>query len=127
MITIKKSSTADTRTRDYSKVTKEQLLNSSLQHISDVRRALGFFADLLLKASAEHDWTKIKQLNWFYDDFITGFKQTGWWDNHRKAERHHLGQLDGVRDDVNLVDVIEYICDCVMAGKARAGEVYEIK
>jgi hypothetical protein len=29
--------------------------------------------------------------------------------------------------DINLVDVIEMVVDCVMAGMARSGEVYDIK
>lgn len=126
MIKIKKSPTADTRTCDFSKVTKEQLLKSSEQHISDVRQALDFFREALNEAWRRHDFTKLDQIDQFHSDFITGFKQTAWWDNHRKQERHHLGQADGVREDVNLIDVLEYIADCVMAGMARSGSVHEI-
>jgi hypothetical protein len=57
---------------------------------------------------------------------VTGFKQTGWWDNHRKIHRHHLAQEDGIPADVNLLDVLEYIADCVMAGMARSGSVYDL-
>ena len=39
MISIQQSQTADTRTCDYANVTKETLLASSKQHISDVRLA----------------------------------------------------------------------------------------
>lgn len=127
MITIRKSPTADTRTCDFSKVTKGQLLRSSRQHIEDVRQALRYFAMRLNRAAKVHDFTKRSQIDQFHADFVTGFKSTIWWDNHRKQERHHLGQADGVREDVNLIDVLEYICDCVMAGKARSGAVYEIK
>jgi len=127
MITIKKSPTADTRTCDVSKVSKMDLLNSSTQHIYDVVQALGFFDQMLHHAAKVHDWDKIKEIDWFHRDFITGFKETGWWDNHRKIHRHHLAQEDGVPKDVNLVDLIEYICDCVMAGMARSGSVSEIK
>jgi hypothetical protein len=31
---------------------------------------------------------------------------------------------DGVPADVNLIDVLDYIADCVMAGMARSGSVY---
>ncbi len=34
---------------------------------------------------------------------------------------------DGVRDDVNLIDVLDFIADCVMAGMARSGSVYPLK
>jgi hypothetical protein len=35
-------------------------------------------------------------------------------------------QPDGVPEDVNLVDVLDLITDCVMAGIARSGSVYQI-
>lgn len=127
MITIKKSPTADTRTCDFANTPKEVLLASSHQHIRDVNAGLFFFMERLHAAMELHDWDKIDQIDWFHQDFITGFKQTGWWDNHRKIHRHHLAQEDGVPKDVNLIDIIEYITDCVMAGTARSGTVTEIK
>jgi len=127
MILIKKSETADTRTCDYSKVSKKQLLRSSVQHIGDVRDAIDFFANALFAAQEAHDEDKILQINAFHADFLTGFKQTEWWDNHRKITRHHLLQDDGVPENVNLIDVLEMIADCVMAGMARSGSVYPLE
>lgn len=127
MITVEKSPTADTRTCDVSKVEKQQLLESSRQHIADVGAALGFFAAKLTEAASVHDYDKLTDIDWFFEDFKTKFEQTGWWDNHRKIHRHHLGQDDGVPDNVNLLDVLEYIADCVMAGMARSGEVYPLE
>lgn len=129
MIEIQKSKTADTRTCDFANTTKETLLASSRQHIGDIAKGLEFFSQYLQKAAGEHDWDKISPegLQWFHADFVTGFKQTGWWDNHRKIHRHHLDKPDGVPDDVNLLDVLEHIADCVMAGMGRSGSVYELK
>lgn len=129
MIHIQKSATADTRTCDVSKVTKQQLLESSLQHIKDVNHALEFFIRNLSAAALNHDFDKISPdgIDWFHRDFITGFKETGWWDNHRAINRHHLQQDDGVPQDVNLIDVLEYIADCVMAGMGRSGSVYNLE
>lgn len=127
MITIKTSPTADTRTCDVSAVDKKTLLNSSRQHILDVGKALAFFSSKLIEAASEHDYDKLTEIDWFYSDFKTKFQETGWWDNHRKIHRHHLGQEDGVPEDVNLLDLLEYISDCVMAGMARCGSVYKIE
>jgi hypothetical protein len=127
MIEIEKSQTADTRTCDFANVTKKTLLNSSVQHISDVRRGLAFFASAVETAATNHDTDKITDIDSFHADFITGFKQTGWWDRHRQLNRHHLNMADGIRDDVNLIDVLDHIADCVMAGMARSGSVYDIK
>lgn len=126
MIHIKKSPTADTRTCDFTKVSKETLLESSVQHIHDVRQALGLFSRLLYDAANNHDTDKITDIGSFHADFLTGFKQTAWWDRHRKINRHHLNLDDGIPADVNLIDVLDYIADCVMAGMARNGSVYDL-
>lgn len=126
MIHIRKSATADTRTCDFANTTKETLLKSSYQHIDDVQRGLQFFIDYLDNAAERHDYDKLTTIDWFHKDFVTGFKETGWWDNHRRIHRHHLSQADGIPTDVNLLDVLEYIADCVMAGMARSGSVYDL-
>jgi protein tyrosine phosphatase len=126
MIKIQKSKTADTRSCDFSQVTEMQLLASSLQHINDVNLGMEFMKDLLSEAAERHDYDKLTGIKQFHADFITGFKQTGWWDNHRKVNRHHLLQEDGIPADVNLVDVLDMIVDCVMAGMGRTGTVYPL-
>jgi protein tyrosine phosphatase len=127
MIHIQKSKTADTRSCDFSNVTKKQLLESSHQHIDDVSKGFAYIKGLIDGAANRHDYDKITKIDWFHDDFITGFKQTGWWDRHRKIARHHLLQEDGVPENVNLVDVLDMIVDCVMAGMGRTGTVYPLE
>jgi hypothetical protein len=126
MITIGKSETADTRTCDFANVSRETLRASSVQHIGDVRLALGHFAQMLHRAAAMHDVDKLTDLDSFHADFITGFASSGWWDRHRTLNRHHLTNEDGVPADVNLIDVLDFIADCVMAGMARSGSVYPL-
>lgn len=127
MIEIKKSSTADTRTCDWSKVSVDQLYNSSVQHIDDVDKALKFFREQLFFAAQHHDRTKLSDINGFHRDFQTGFKTQEWFEMHKREERHHINYPEGLRDDVNLIDVLEHIADCVMAGMGRSGSVYELK
>ena len=127
MIKIHKSETADTRTCDFTKVTKQTLRDASLSHIRDVYMGLRHFQELLEERAKLHDWDKLENLDGFHSDFTGGFKSTVWWDEHRKINRHHIDKEDGVREDVNLVDVIEHIVDCVMAGMGRSGSVYELK
>lgn len=127
MIEIPRSPTADTRTCDVSKVDKETLYRSSHQHILDVRRGLLFFRYLLEDAAARHDFDKLSDIDTFHADFKTKFATTEWWDRHRKLNRHHLLQADGVPADVNLIDVLDLIADCTMAGMARAGSVYPLE
>jgi hypothetical protein len=125
MISIKNSSSADSRTAK-GLVTQEELLNASRQHIGDVQAALAWFAGKLKEAGDSHDYTKIKDIGEFYSDFINlsteEFKQGKWFGKHL-AERHHLN--DRCPEDVNLIDVLERIADIVMAGMGRSGNVYD--
>ena len=123
MIKVKHSPTADTRTCDFANVSKETLLASSIEHIRDVHAALEYFSRALVRAAKAHDTDKLSDIDGFHADFVTGFQQTGWWERHRKLNRHHLNHADGVPWDVNLIDVLDYIADCVMAGMARSGTV----
>lgn len=127
MIKVSKSPTADTRTCDFASTPKNILLSSSLIHIRDVSRALAFFSAKITESAGVHDYDKLSDIDWFHRDFVTGFKETGWWDNHRRIHRHHLDKPDGVPQDVNLIDMLEHIADCVMDGMARSGSVYELK
>ena len=124
MIEIKKSQNADTRTCDWSKVTENELLDSSQRHIMDVNKGMAFFSSKCIEAGLSHDHTKISHIKEFHGDFKNGFKEghTSWWEIHQKEERHHLKNPEFVQDDVNLIDILEMITDGVMAGLARSGE-----
>lgn len=125
-IRIEKSPTADTMLCDFPNVNQGTLFTSSVQHIADVRNGLRFFCKKIADAAMVHDHDKLTDIEGFHRDFVTGFTQTTWWDNHRKVNRHHLLQADGVPADVNLIDVLDMIADCVMAGMARSGSVYPL-
>ena len=123
-IVVEPSPTADTRTADHV-VSLDELRKSTEMHIGDVKRGMFYLASLLREAGENHDWTKLRYLPSFYAQFSeaqkTGLWGNGWYDKiHVKRERHHLE--DGCHEDVNLIDVLEHIVDCVMAGMARKGE-----
>jgi hypothetical protein len=124
VIRINKSPTADSRSCDFASVSKDTLLASSKEHIADVRAGLSFFRLLLLVASEGHDYDKLTDIDGFHANFVTGFKERDWLDRHYKLNRHHLQDPAGVPADVNLIDILDMISDCVMAGMARTGEVY---
>lgn len=123
---INPSPTADTRSCDFTNVSRSELIKSSVWHIADVRRGLRYMVKLLMDIGRVHDIDKIDDIAQFHNDFVGGFKSTKWWDAHRAKTRHHLQTADGVPDDVNLLDVLECVVDCVMAGKARTGNVTPI-
>lgn len=121
MITIGKSPTADSRTCDYTKVTKEQLLASSIQHIDDIRQGFEFFIEMMKAQAERHDKSKITHIDDFHRNFLTGFKETDWWELHQDVERHHFANPKYIPEDINLIDIIDQIIDGVMAGMARSG------
>jgi hypothetical protein len=124
MITIQKSPTADDTPK--SSITREVLLKSSIKHIVDVGNALAFFSAMLTEAADAHDLDKLTEIDTFHAEFIAKSENKPWWDKHRRIHRHHLSSPDGVPEDVNLVDCLEYVADCVMSGMARKGSVYGV-
>ncbi len=125
MIEVTHNPIADTRTCDYTEVTKEELEAASVGHIREVYMGLRHFQELLEERARLHDWDKVSEegLEHFFSDFQTGFKETGWYKKHLEETRHHPTIEGGLRDDINLIDVLEQIVDSVMAGLARIGEV----
>lgn len=133
-IYVEKSNNNDTRTCDHMPSQKE-LLNLSEIHIQDVSHGMDFIAHQISSAGRNHDFTKITHTKQQWEDFKTvydsnnkiNFCDLKWCNHHNISERHHLN--DFVPEDVNLIDVIEMIVDCVMAGKARSndGIIYPIE
>ena len=122
-IHIRKSPTADTRTCDCTKVSKDVLFASSKRHINDVTTGMEFLASKLRGRAAFHDYDKLDDIDGFHANFQSNFEKKGWLDRHYTRSRHHLQAEQGVPANVDLLDVIECVVDCVMAGLARSGEV----
>ena len=128
MIDIMLNPNADTRTAPEIP-SEEALMAATDEHISHVQQALSIFANLLERSGEIHDFTKKAYSEEFYNELTTlkpgdEFKNGKWYKLHISRERHHL--LSKAPDDVNLVDVLEYISDGVVAGYARSGSVYDI-
>lgn len=123
------SKSCDTRSAEH-KVTKNELFFNSNQHIRDVQMAIHWMKSELQKAAEKHDWTKLKYIDEFFNNFkfiqdknIGEFKKMNWFQNYHLKERHHLN--DRCPDDVNLFDVLERIADITMAAMARTGKIYD--
>ena len=128
MIDIMLNPNADSRTA-LELASEESLMVATDEHISHVQQALAVFATMCQRAGYNHDFTKKAYSEEFYNELATlkpgdEFKNGKWYKLHISRERHHL--LSKAPDDVNLVDVLEYISDGVVAGYARSGSVYDI-
>lgn len=121
MITIKKNPTADSRCCDAKNVSKETLIKSTELHKLDVKRVLNWLTNKIDWRAKEHDDHKLQTMDAFHQAFTGGFIDETWWNEHKK-ERHHLPEN---LEDVNLIDVLEHISDCVVAGMARTGKVWQ--
>jgi len=119
VIIIVKSPTADSRTCDAASVSIEKLIDSTISHKFDVANAMQKFSSMIQRAASTHDNHKLETMDCFYKAFIGKFTDETWWNEHKK-ERHHL---PADLDDMNLIDILEHISDCVAAGMARTGKV----
>ena len=133
MIKIPRNTLGDTRTAERIPTIRE-FFDSNDQHIKDVRELMEDLAGRIRCRASEHDWTKRVEpyRSMFYQDMVRTmtsdfeFTSGDWAKQHYEMrERHHLNRC--VPDAVNLIDVIEMICDCVAAGLARSGEVRAIE
>lgn len=121
---VKKSPNADSRTMN-PEADKEELSRSTESHISDVDNGLKFIADELVARGTSHDHTKTRNMDEFYAALKSGhIKDTSWYQKHITEERHHL--KSHVPEDVNIIDVIEHLVDCTMAGLTRSGTIYDV-
>jgi hypothetical protein len=125
-IEIHKNPNGDTRTAPKG-ITFKQFQEANDSHMVDVKNVMLRISERLGSAANMHDHTKKSAEGQFYKDFVstindgTDFVSGTWYQHHVNTERHHL--LSRCPEDVNLLDVIEMIVDCVCAGKTRSGEV----
>ena len=130
MVTIYKNPNGDTRTAPKN-VSFEKFQEANDMHREDVNQVMYELSQMIDKRGENHDCTKKSQERMFYKNFLstmnegTDFVNDEWYQLHIKAERHHL--LSYCPDDVNLIDVLEMISDCVCAGMARSGEIRDLE
>ena len=132
-VKIKTNKLGDTRTATHvPSIIEFERANRS--HSEDVNHLMKAVASEIRDRGTIHDYTKLSEpeKSLFYrelcstiegkmDNFIKG----EWYPLHCVYERHHLNIH--CPDDVNLIDVIEMLCDCVCAGMARSGEVRPVE
>ena len=101
-------------------------------HRSDVRKVMVCIADMIKEAGKNHGWTKTGEYEiQFFRDFKAAlegkqeFIDGTWWPMHVTIEKHHL--LSYCPDDVNIIDVLEMIVDCTLAGLTRSGTVRPVE
>lgn len=129
-IVIHKNPNGDTRTAPKG-IAFEQFQEANNSHRDDVNKVISVLSLMLSENGVKHDWTKKSEERMFYRDFLAAMNEGAdfvsgeWYQLHVNTERHHL--LSRCPEDVNLLDVIEMIVDCVCDGKTRSGEVRDLE
>ena len=128
-IKIIRNPNADSRTA-IDNITQKELHEASISHINDVKNVLTFLANILKENGKKHDWTKIAFENEFFKDFKelkagNEFIKGTWYQRHITEEKHH--PFNNCHEDINLLDIIETIVDCVCSGKTRSGHIDNIE
>ncbi len=124
-IIIGNTQNADSRTAN-EKLSKETLEKATNIHREEVFKLMNWLSDKILARGVRHDYTKSMYFDEFADEVLKPhtddeFKNAQWYQKHIFEERHHLNANCPI--DVNLIDVLEMICDCVSAGKGRSGKI----
>ena len=114
-IKIKRETLGDTRVATRVP-TFPEFDNANNLHRSDVRNMMNWIAEAICDRGSSHDRMKLFEpgRSMFYRELCAAIEG-----------RHHLNSH--CPDDVNLIDVIEMICDCVCAGMARSGAVRPVE
>lgn len=130
VIDVAENNLGDTRTAKR-KPSFDEFRAANGSHMTDVEDVMLEIAKLIRKAGLEHDYTKKFYEPEFYADFckvLDGstekFTDMEWYQTHIREERHHINSR--CPDDVDLIDIIEYIVDCCCAGKTRSGYISPI-
>ena len=131
-VKIKRNTDGDTRVAK-KMPTISEFDASNRSHRVDVRELADRFCGILKCSVMDHDWTKVKEpyRSMLYRNMESVIERgedffDGEWSrlHYNELERHHLKRH--CPEDVDLFDVIEMMCDCVAAGMARSGEVYDL-
>ena len=132
MIKVKKHTEGDTRVAK-EVPTFDKFWQANIDHVDDVKGLAREFSEELKNRVGNHDWTKKQEpyRSMFYRDLCAVIEGRmnffdGEWSklHYYELERHHLKRH--CPDDVTMFDVIEMLCDCVAAGMARSGDVYDV-
>lgn len=129
-IKIKKDAHGDSRHAPKD-TTFEQFHEANLSHIKDVQSVMARLSAMLGCQGKIHDWTKIRYEKEFWADFQNAllnnadFVNATWYQRHVHTEKHHPTSY--CHDDVDLLDILEMVVDCVCAGKARSGEARQLE
>ena len=130
--TIKRNTNGDSRVAK-SSPTISEFTDAVILHRNDVKQMMNNVAEAISMQALDHDWSKVKEpyRSMFYRDLCNTIEgkmefMDGEWSrlHYNELERHHLTKRHP--EDVNLIDVIEMVCDCVCAGMARSGDVYDV-
>jgi len=118
-----------------------EVLCDTILHIGEVQEALEVIAGELRQRGLAHDRTKLQELE--FDTFVETrpkFRKANYGtpeyqecvelarpavDHHYQNNRHHTGFHENGVNDMNLIDVIEMVCDWKAAARRSPDKTLE--
>lgn len=125
MIGITRNPDSDTRTASRY-VTFDKFQRANRLHREEVKSVIQELGDKLIDIGVEHDYTKLQYEEEYFRDFKdtlengSDFTKGEWYQMHIHKEKHHPTAY--CHDDINLLHIIEFISDVLVATAARKGE-----
>lgn len=125
LLTQTKQYRNDTRVKDFTLPTKDELFMGSLLHSKDVQLIYTRFMVQSLSSDVfHHDYTKFVYIDLFHkamSDKIDGkaFEENHWYKIHLKSEPHHAFDYKGT-EKLDLTHIIHLCADWIAAGKSRS-------
>lgn len=111
--------------------TREEFDKANISHVKNVCNVMDALVEIIQQRAKRHDYTKFTDADNFYRQLCycinnnhEDFTSLSWYKQHVTKERHHLNA--NCPSDVNLIDVLEMIVDCVVTDIAGTGEVQPI-
>ena len=129
-VIVKKNPNGDTRTASKD-VTFEDFQKANRMHIEDVRNTMNKLSQILKQSGEVHDRTKLSDEELFYRDFKdtlengSNFILGDWYQLHVTTEAHHPTSY--CHKNIDLLDILEMMADCICAGKARTGTIRNLE
>ena len=119
-----------------------EFIQETKEHINNVRRFIQIFKDCLTERAVNHDALKmvppesiayervtgkLKGLTYGSEEYKQALKDLGpALDHHFKNYRHHPEHFENGIQDMNLVDIVEMVCDWKAASMRHGdGDIYK--
>lgn len=97
-------------------------------HIQNVISIMNILSELIKTSGSTHDYTKLSEplRTLYYINMYNAireeknFEESEWYNIHVDNERYHIKDRNKkVKSDIDLIDILEHICNAVCSGREK--------